>query len=97
MAQGLLIGLDLTQAPAGFGQFLSGHAAMLVEFDRLVRHRPLPFSGIPGFGCPNLAIPATGVAVEPVRSARRSRPRPNHQMEPSISQFNAGPRHCCLF
>jgi hypothetical protein len=42
MAQGRLIGLDLAQAPAGFCRFLSRHAAMLVEFNRLVRHRPLP-------------------------------------------------------
>src|SRR6516164_7112809 len=44
MAQGRLIRLDLTPAPARFCQFLSGHAAMLVEFDRLVGHHPPPCS-----------------------------------------------------
>jgi len=45
-SQGCLIGLNFKEAPANFRRFLSGHAAMLVEFHgvvRVVRHARLPF------------------------------------------------------
>jgi hypothetical protein len=41
--QGCLIGLNFVKAPANFRRFLSGHAAMLVEFHGVVRHDRLPF------------------------------------------------------
>ena len=37
-----LIGLDLVEAPADFRRSLCGHAAMLVEFNRVIRHDQLP-------------------------------------------------------
>jgi hypothetical protein len=37
-SQGNLIGLNFMQPPANFGQFLSGHAAVLVKFHGVVRH-----------------------------------------------------------
>jgi hypothetical protein len=42
-SQGCLIGLNFMKAPANFRRFLSGHAAMLVEFHWVVRHDRLPF------------------------------------------------------
>jgi hypothetical protein len=42
-SQGFLIGLNFLEAPANFRRFLSGHAAMLVEFHGVVRHDRLPF------------------------------------------------------
>ena len=97
-----LIGSDLVEAPADFSRSLCGHAAMLVEFDRLVLHRPLPWSsGIPSFGCPDLAVPGDlrlcGGHVEPVAVGQLSRPSLSHQMELRIGQFNAGAHHCFLF
>jgi hypothetical protein len=38
-----LIGLNFKEPPANFGQFLSGHAAVLVKFHVVVRHDRLPF------------------------------------------------------
>jgi hypothetical protein len=32
------------EAPADFRRFLCGHAAMLVEFNRVVHHHRLPFN-----------------------------------------------------
>jgi hypothetical protein len=37
-SQGCLIGLDLMKAPTHFRRFLGGHAAMVVEFDWIIRH-----------------------------------------------------------
>ena len=37
-SQGCLIGLNFMEVPANFRRFLSGHAAMLVEFHGVVRH-----------------------------------------------------------
>jgi hypothetical protein len=81
--------------PAGFSQFLSGHAAMLVEFDRLVRHRPLPWStGIRSLGYPDPAILSDQRFLRRSRRAgapaRLSRPSLSHQMELRIRQFNDG-------
>ncbi|HEX3423621.1 MAG TPA: hypothetical protein VHS33_09520 [Sphingomicrobium sp.] len=42
-SQGSLIGLNFMEPPANFGQFLSGHAAVLVKFHGVVRHDRLPF------------------------------------------------------
>jgi hypothetical protein len=42
-SQGSLIGLNFKEPPANFGQFLSGHAAVLVKFHGVVRHDRLPF------------------------------------------------------
>jgi hypothetical protein len=42
-SQGCLIGLNFLEAPANFRRFLSGNAAMLVEFHGVVRHDRLPF------------------------------------------------------
>jgi hypothetical protein len=42
-SQGCLIGLNFIEAPANFRRSLSGHAAMLVEIHRFVRHDRLPF------------------------------------------------------
>ena len=41
-SQGCLIGLDLMEAPADFRRFQCGHAAMLVEFNWVVRYHLLP-------------------------------------------------------
>ena len=41
-SQDRLIGLDLVEAPADFRRSLCGHAAMLVEFNWVVRHQHLP-------------------------------------------------------
>jgi len=41
-SQDRLIGLDLVEAPADFRRSLCGHAAMLVEFDWVIRHHHLP-------------------------------------------------------
>jgi hypothetical protein len=43
MSQGRLIGLNLLEVPTNFGRFLSGHAAVLVEVNRVVRHRLIPY------------------------------------------------------
>ncbi len=43
MMQSRLIDLNLMEAPTNFCGFLGGHAAMLVEVDRIVRHGHLPF------------------------------------------------------
>jgi hypothetical protein len=37
-SQGSLIGLNFMKPPANFGQFLSGHAAVLVKFHGVLRH-----------------------------------------------------------
>ena len=41
-SQDRLIGLDLVEASTDFRQSLCGHAAMLVQFNRVVRHHHLP-------------------------------------------------------
>jgi hypothetical protein len=41
-SQDRLIGLDLVEAPADFRRSLCGHAAMLVEFNWVVRHHHSP-------------------------------------------------------
>jgi hypothetical protein len=41
VSQDRLIGLDLVEAPADFRRSLCGHAAMLVEFNWVVRHHQL--------------------------------------------------------
>ena len=47
-SQGRLVGLKLMDAlAADFCRFLSGHAAALVEFDRVVGHGLLPFFWLP--------------------------------------------------
>jgi hypothetical protein len=42
-SQGSLIDLNFMEAPANFGQFLSGHAAMLVKLHGVVCQDRLPF------------------------------------------------------
>ena len=44
--QGSLIGLNFMEVPANFRRSLSGHAAMLVEFHRIVCHDRLPFPSL---------------------------------------------------
>jgi hypothetical protein len=41
------------EAPANFRRFLSGHAAMLVEFHGVVRHDRLPFLSLEGHDVSN--------------------------------------------
>ena len=45
-AQGCLIGLDFMQAPPNFRRFLSGHAAMLVEFNWVISQVICPSPGL---------------------------------------------------
>ena len=42
-AQGCLIGLNLFETSTDLSRSLSGHAAMPVEFNRVIRHHHLPF------------------------------------------------------
>ena len=50
-SQGCLIGLNFIEAPANFRRFLSGHAAMFVEFYGVVRHDRLPFLSLESHVC----------------------------------------------
>jgi len=42
VSQNRLIGLDFMEVPTDFRRSLCGHAAMLVQFNRVVRHHHLP-------------------------------------------------------